>query len=143
MSCELVSTFCAELMKKDEDHYRDEDAVRDLCLAGMNAELRPYGFEVTHSDSAGQYEGECGGEHDLSVSFSLIVNGPPAKWFFRYSVHEMTQFLISSFQAYRQGQFDTFVQSLADVDDKYDYRGLEKRLAEEQEKMLAELRTRS
>lgn len=115
-------------MPTSADGYFAQDAVRDLCATGLHVEHRVYGFHLSHEDSAGTYDGECGLEHDGSISLSVRVNMPPVRWFFRYSAREMAEFIGSAYTKVRQGQFETLAAALEDADNNYDHEELSRRL---------------
>ena len=115
-------------MPTSADNYFVQDAVRDLRAAGLNVETKAYGIHLLHNDSAGTYEGECGIEHDWSISLALRVNGPPVRWYFRFSAREMAEFIASAFAKASEGQFESLAAALEDADRKYDHEELSRRL---------------
>lgn len=112
----------------DRDDYFMQDAVRDLHAVGLNVEIRAYGFHLAHHDSAGTYEGECGGEHDWSISLSLRVNTPPVRWFYRYSVREMAEFIEAAYHRVREGKSESLAVALEETNRDYDHESLSRRL---------------
>jgi hypothetical protein len=115
-------------MPMADDQYFMQDAVRDLRSAGLDAEIRAYGFCFSHRDSAGRYEGDCGGEHDWSVSLAVRVNRAPVRWYCRYSVREMAEFLASSYARVCEGRFESLAEAMEEADGDYDHKELEHRL---------------
>jgi hypothetical protein len=111
-------------------HGSDEfrEAVLDLQKVGLDVQQCTYGFSLAHRDSAGTYDGECGPEHDFSVSLAITVNCPPVKWFFRFSVREMAEFLVASYAGVQNGRFPSLAAAMAHIDDAYDYDELWRRL---------------
>jgi hypothetical protein len=115
-------------MTTDAPDYFVHDAVRDLRAAGLDVELRAYGFHLLHEDTEGTYEGECGGEHDWSVSLSLRVDGPPVRWYFRYSIREMADFIGSAYAKVRERECESLGAALEYLDRNYDHEELSRRL---------------
>lgn len=108
--------------------YFMQDAVRDIRALGVDVEDRAYGFRLSHHDSTGIYHGECGGEHDGSVSLHLFGNQPYSRWYFRFSVREMAEFIASSCAKVSQGKFESLLTAMEDSDRDYDYQELPGRL---------------
>lgn len=105
-----------------------QNDIQYLQAAGLNVEGRPWGFHLSHRDAAGTYEGDDGIEHDWSESFSVCVNGPPARWFFRYPGREMVEFIASAYANVLEGKFDSLIAAMEHAEREYDYEILAARL---------------
>lgn len=66
-------------------------------------------------------------EHNGSISISINNGVPPKGWFFRFSMGEMADYLISASQL-TKATGDDFLKVLEAIDSKYEHDLLEQRL---------------
>lgn len=93
-------------------------AVFDLVQAGIRAQRRAYGFSVELNDRSGEFEGQCGFEHDGSISLSLIPKTPPVVWFFRSSIPSMAQLLIAAQKLLTENPSQTWIETLGSLENE-------------------------
>lgn len=103
-----------------------------LCKSKIPTVEKSYGFCITHHELDGCRENliECGLEHNGSISISVkTAESPPIKWFFRFDLSEMADFLIKSYEdAGYNASRSQIVESMLKVDLSYDYEYFDKRL---------------
>lgn len=102
--------------------------VHELHRVGFNVDNQPWGFKLYHQDAAGTYSGECRKELDVSISLAVVVDASPARWFFRYSIPEVADLLVSALADVRAGRFDSLIASLDAAESSYDRETLQQQL---------------
>ena len=109
------------------DEHLQKPAIDRMRAAGLEVEEKAYGFRFVHQSPSAEYVGECGEEHNGSISISINDGVPPNRWFFRFSMGEMADYLISAYQLTKSMGGD-FLKALEAIDSKYDHDLLEQRL---------------
>jgi hypothetical protein len=111
------------------DEHLAKPAIDRMKAAGLDVEEKAYGFRLVHQSTTLEYVGECGGEHDGSISISISNGTPLVRWFFRFSMREMADYLIAADQITKstRGELLTIMEA---IDSEYDHDRLEQRLRE-------------
>ena len=113
------------------------DAIRRLQESGVPVVERAYGFALEHPEwrETRRYFGECGCEHDGSIS--LVVHAdelPPIVRFFRFSFVEVADLVEAAYgRVPPDAASETIVAALRAVDATYDHDDLDRRLEQWQQ----------
>jgi hypothetical protein len=115
----------------EDSQFLSKPAIQRMRDAGLQVEETAYGFSITRNLGDNVITGECGGEHDGSVSISfgglLGEAARTAHWFFRYSMREMADFLIAA-DKQAQTANEGWWECIQKLDSAYDHQDLESRL---------------
>jgi hypothetical protein len=124
----MRSPFGEETMSQSDEHLQ-KPAIDRMRSAGLDVEEKAYGFRLVYRSPSTEYVGECGSEHNGSISIAINNGTPPNRWFFRFSMSEMADYLIAADEEAQSGNRD-FLTTLEAIDSRYDHDRLEQRLRE-------------
>lgn len=111
------------------DEHKQRPAIDRMRSAGLEVEEKPYGFRLVYRSQSAEYVGECGYEYNGSISIAMNNGIPPNRWFFRFSMGEMADFIIATDEESKSRNED-FLTVMEAIDSRYDHDGLELRLRE-------------
>jgi hypothetical protein len=111
----------------------DDGPLAKMRSASIPVQGQCYGFSIDHPElqEVRRHFGECGAEHDFSISLSLLVEeSPPNVWFFRFDVDEMVALLVEAYSRCSTNPSRAeIVAAIRAVDSTYDHDHLEDRLS--------------
>jgi hypothetical protein len=103
-------------------------AAHDLHRAGLNVEYKAWGFNLYHQDAGGTYRAEAREEMDDSISLWVVVDAAPRRWFFRRTVPEIVDLLVSSFARTQAQSATTLAAALDAAEGAFDRENLRRQL---------------